>query len=185
MYNLDFLRRFSLMGTTLCAVPNNLSAILTNYHVFFAMPTWYTCTSTPILFWHMPHLELQARNIPVPTGACLTLYYAGHLSQVLQCMCIWNMSPRVISLCPADFNKAFFHSRLSFQYMEHFAASVPNLSSGVTLCKLLVALYDMADATEIDGKIGTQVKLIIFVWIFHTFFSASVFMSPKHIEYNI
>ena len=27
MYNLDFLRRFSLMGTTLCAAPNNLYVI--------------------------------------------------------------------------------------------------------------------------------------------------------------
>ena len=39
MYNLDFFSRFSLMGTTLCAAPNNLYAILTNYHVYIAMPT--------------------------------------------------------------------------------------------------------------------------------------------------
>ena len=44
----DFLCRSSLMGTTLRAVPNKLYTILTNYHVYIAMPTWYTCT--PILF---------------------------------------------------------------------------------------------------------------------------------------
>ena len=32
MYNLDLFRRLSLMGTTLCAAPNNLYAISTNYH---------------------------------------------------------------------------------------------------------------------------------------------------------
>ena len=55
-------------------------AISTNYHVYIAMPTWYTCT--PILFWpplipapltcsNMPHLELRVRDIPVPIGTWL------------------------------------------------------------------------------------------------------------------
>ena len=48
MYNLDLLRRFSMMGTALCAAPNNLYAISMNYHVYIAVPTLYTCT--PILF---------------------------------------------------------------------------------------------------------------------------------------
>ena len=48
MYNFKCFRRFSLMGTTLCAAPNNLYAISKNYHVYIAMPTLYTCT--PILF---------------------------------------------------------------------------------------------------------------------------------------
>ena len=40
----DFLRRFSLTPIT-CAVPNNLYAISTNYHIYIAMPTWYTVNS--------------------------------------------------------------------------------------------------------------------------------------------
>ena len=67
MYKLDVLRRFSLMGTTSCAVPNNLYAISRNYHVDIAMSTWHTCTSTPILF-DLHTLLLLSRAATCPTS---------------------------------------------------------------------------------------------------------------------
>ena len=60
MYNLDFFRWFSLMGTTLCAAPNNLYAISTNYHVYIYfnahmiyMYTYFVLTSINSCFIHI------------------------------------------------------------------------------------------------------------------------------------
>ena len=64
MYNLDFLCRSSLMGTTLRAVPSKSHAFSTNYHACIAMPTWCRC-SPPILFWHWPPFNLFP-------GSCIT-----------------------------------------------------------------------------------------------------------------
>ena len=57
MFTLDFLRRFSLMGTTLRAAPSKSYAFSTNDHAYIAMPTWCRC-SPPILFWHWPPFNL-------------------------------------------------------------------------------------------------------------------------------
>ena len=57
MFNLDFLRRSSLMGTTLRAMPSKSHAFYTNDHAFVAMPTWHKC-APPILFWHWPPFNL-------------------------------------------------------------------------------------------------------------------------------
>ena len=65
MFNLDFLRRSSLMGTTLRAVPSKSHAFSTNYHTCIAMPTWHRC-APPILFWHWPPFNLQHPTIYMP-----------------------------------------------------------------------------------------------------------------------
>ena len=57
MFNLDFLRWSSLMGTTLLAVPSKRHAFSTNYHACIAMPTWKRC-APPILLWHWPPFNL-------------------------------------------------------------------------------------------------------------------------------
>ena len=57
VFNLDFLRRSSLMGTTLRAIPSKSHAFSTNYHTCIAMPTWHRC-APPILFWHWPPFNL-------------------------------------------------------------------------------------------------------------------------------
>ena len=49
VFNLDFLRRSSLMGTTLRAVPSKSHAFSTNYHTCIAMPTWHRC-APPTVF---------------------------------------------------------------------------------------------------------------------------------------
>ena len=61
MFNLDFLRRSSLMGTTLRAVPSKSHAFSTNYHTCIAMPTWHRC-APPILFWPWPPYTLLPRS---------------------------------------------------------------------------------------------------------------------------
>ena len=60
-FNLDFIRRFSLMGTTLRAAPSNSYAFSTNYYAYIAMPTWHIC-APPILFWfwHFDNLLLRS-----------------------------------------------------------------------------------------------------------------------------
>ena len=57
MFNLDFLRLSSLMGTTLRAVPRKGQAFSTNDHTCIAMPTWHRC-APPIWFWHWPPYNL-------------------------------------------------------------------------------------------------------------------------------
>ena len=61
MFNLDFLRRSSLMGTTLLAVPSKSHAFSTNYHTCIAMPTWPRC-APPILFWPWPPYNFLPRS---------------------------------------------------------------------------------------------------------------------------
>ena len=60
MFNLDFLRRSSLMGTTLCTAPSKSYAFSTNYHACIAMPTWPRC-APPILFSPWPPYNLLPR----------------------------------------------------------------------------------------------------------------------------
>ena len=61
LVNLDFLRRSSLMGTTLRAVPSKSHAFSTNYHTCIAMPIWHRC-APPILFWPWPPYTLLPRS---------------------------------------------------------------------------------------------------------------------------
>ena len=60
MFNLYFLRWFSLMGTTLCTAPSKSYAFSTNYHACIAMPTWPRC-APPILFSPWPPYNLLPR----------------------------------------------------------------------------------------------------------------------------
>ena len=55
MYNLDFLRRFSLMGTTLCAAPNNIYVISTNVMYILKCPhvTYFALTYIHSCFGHV------------------------------------------------------------------------------------------------------------------------------------
>ena len=50
VFNLDFLRRFSLIGTTLCAAPSKSYTPYKLLCLHCNMPTWDRCAS-PILFW--------------------------------------------------------------------------------------------------------------------------------------
>ena len=61
MFNLDFCRRSSLMGTTLRAAPSKSYAFSTNYHACVAMPTSRRC-ALPILFWPWPPYNLLPRS---------------------------------------------------------------------------------------------------------------------------
>ena len=59
-------------GLPLCVQCQTNSTILTNYHVYIAMPTWYTCT--PILFWPPFNLFLLrscAATCPTSNFGCL------------------------------------------------------------------------------------------------------------------
>ena len=79
MFNLDFLRLSSLMGTTLRAVPRKGHAFSTNYHACIAMPTWPRCAPT-ILFWHWPPYNLLKRS-------CLNwIFFVGPHSCVPLCV---------------------------------------------------------------------------------------------------
>ena len=60
MFKLDFLRWFSLMGTTLCAAPSKSYAFSTNYYACIAQPTWCRC-APPILFWPWPVFNVFPR----------------------------------------------------------------------------------------------------------------------------
>ena len=66
MFNFDFFRQSSLMGTTLCAAPSKSYAFSTNYHACIAMPTWPRC-APPILCWPWPPYNLLPRS-------CLTCF---------------------------------------------------------------------------------------------------------------
>ena len=67
MFNLDFLRRSSLMDTTLRAAPDKSYAFSTNYHAYIEIPTWYTCTHTSILFdLHKFLFLLRSREATCP-----------------------------------------------------------------------------------------------------------------------
>ena len=57
MFNMDFLRRSSLMGTTLRAAPSKSDAFSTNYHSCIALSTSHRC-APPILFWPCPPYNL-------------------------------------------------------------------------------------------------------------------------------
>ena len=67
VFNLDFLHRSSLMGTTLRAAPSKSYAFSTNFHTFIAMPTWHRC-APPILFWPWSPYNLLTRS-------CLSWYF--------------------------------------------------------------------------------------------------------------
>ena len=68
MFNLDFLCRFLLMGTTLRAAPSKNHAFSTNYHACIAMLIWPRC-APPILFWPWPPYNLFPRS-------CLTWIFS-------------------------------------------------------------------------------------------------------------
>ena len=70
VFNLDFLLRFSLMGTTLRAALSKSYAFSTNYYACIAMPAWHRC-APPVLFW--PPYDLLLRS-------CLTW-----IMYILQC----------------------------------------------------------------------------------------------------
>ena len=57
MFNLDFLRRSSLMDTTLCTAPRKSNAFSTNYQACIVIPTWRRC-APPILLWSWPLFNL-------------------------------------------------------------------------------------------------------------------------------
>ena len=61
MFNLDFLHRSSLMGTTLLAAPSKSYAFSTNYHACIALPRSRRCV-LPILFWPWPPYNLLPRS---------------------------------------------------------------------------------------------------------------------------
>ena len=64
---LDFLRRSSLMDTTLRAARDKSYAFSTNYHAYIEIPTWYTCTHTSILFdLHKFMFLLRSREATCP-----------------------------------------------------------------------------------------------------------------------
>ena len=73
MFNLDFFRQSSLMGTTLHAAPSkSYNVFSTNYHACIAMPTWPRC-APPILRWPWPPYSLLPRS-------CLTWIFLSILT---------------------------------------------------------------------------------------------------------
>ena len=72
VFNLDFFRRSSLMGTTLRAAPSKSYAFSTNYHACIAMPTWPRCASL-ILCWPWPPYNLPR--------SCLTWIFSLILTE--------------------------------------------------------------------------------------------------------
>ena len=58
---MDFIRRFSLMGTILRAAPSKGYTFSTNYYACIAMPTWHRC-APPILFWPWPPSNLLMKS---------------------------------------------------------------------------------------------------------------------------
>ena len=61
MFNMDFLYRSSLRGTTLCVAPTKSYNFSTNYHACMAMPKWCRC-APPMLFRLWPLFSLFPRS---------------------------------------------------------------------------------------------------------------------------
>ena len=101
MYNLDF-RRFSVMGTTSCAVPNNLYAISTNYHVNIAMPTYtyLVLTSINSCFVHVQqHAPSQNAGVGTSLFRQELVLRAINLFPMLCLRWIFFNLHRVVPLC--------------------------------------------------------------------------------------
>ena len=82
MFNLDFFRRSSLMGTTLRAAPSKSYAFSTNYYACIAMPTWPRC-APPILCWPWPPYPFDGHNVlkrtKISTSEKPTILHGGSL----------------------------------------------------------------------------------------------------------
>ena len=109
------------MGTTSCAVPNNLYAILTNYQVYIAMPTWYRCTSTPILFWP-PYIPASFTCSNMPPSNCgrrtslfrqELVFWLNHFGILVIFVCFPHVNEWEFLAPPAERQRSFSNAELS------------------------------------------------------------------------
>ena len=129
MFNLDFLHRSSLMGTTLHAVPSKSHAFSTNYHTSIAMPTWHRC-APPILFWPWPPYNL------LPSSCLTWIFFVDSHWWVPLCvqrptiyMPFWQIIMYILQ-CPHDIHVHLFCFDLHKFLLRSRAATFPTSNCG-------------------------------------------------------
>ena len=126
MFYLDVLRRSSLMGTTLRAVPSKSHAF---YHACIPMPTWCRC-SPPILFWHWPPCNL------FPSSCITWIFFVDSFWWVPLCVqhptiCMpFRQIVMYILQCPHDIHVHLFCFDLHKFLLRSRTATCPTLNCG-------------------------------------------------------